>query len=162
MSKIAIYPGSFDPPTEGHMNVIERAAKVFDKVIVAIAVNSSKEGIFTPEERVALLQEIFKGQKAIEVDQFQDQLLVDYAKSKNVNVVIRGLRTVTDYEFEYQMAIANRTMTPELEILFMMSESRYSHISSTLIKEIARLKGSVDGMLHPYVAQKLKEKLKLT
>jgi pantetheine-phosphate adenylyltransferase len=160
MSKTAIYPGSFDPPTEGHMNVIARAAKIFDQVIVAVAVNSSKQTTFTPDERVAMLNEIFKGQSSIVVDQFHDQLLVDYAKAKNVNVILRGLRTISDYEFEYQMALANRKLAPEIEIIFMMAESRYSHVSSTLIKEITRLGGSLEEMLHPHVVKLLKEKNK--
>ena len=162
MSKTVIYPGSFDPPTEGHMNVIERASLVFDQVVVAVAVNSAKQTIFTPEERVAMLKKIFAGKKAIVVDQFEDQLLVDYARSKNVTVILRGLRTTSDYEFEYQMSLANRKLAPHIEILFMMAESQYSHMSSSLIKEIVRLGGSVAGMLHPHVATKLKEKLRRT
>ena len=160
MSEIlAIYPGSFDPPTEGHMNVIERASKVFDRVIVAVAINSTKQSVFTPDERVSLLKKIFKDNASIEVDKFEDRLLVDYAKSKKVNVIIRGLRTVSDYEFENQMSLANRKLAPNIEILFMMAESRYSHFSSSLIKEIARLGGPVEGMLDPSIAKKLKEKL---
>ncbi|OGP13956.1 MAG: pantetheine-phosphate adenylyltransferase [Deltaproteobacteria bacterium RIFCSPLOWO2_02_FULL_50_16] len=159
MGNAVIYPGSFDPPTEGHMNVIERASKVFDRVIVAVAINSTKQSVFTPDERVSLLKKIFKDNASIEVDKFEDRLLVDYAKSKKVNVIIRGLRTVSDYEFENQMSLANRKLAPNIEILFMMAESRYSHFSSSLIKEIARLGGPVEGMLDPSIAKKLKEKL---
>src|SRR3989338_2083083 len=159
MGNTVIYPGSFDPPTEGHMNVIERASKVFDRVIVAVAINSTKQSVFTPDERVSLLKKIFKDNASIEVDKFEDRLLVDYAKSKKVNVIIRGLRTVSDYEFENQMSLANRKLAPNIEILFMMAESRYSHFSSSLIKEIARFWCPVEGMLDPSIAKKLKEKL---
>ena len=159
MANTIIYPGSFDPPTEGHINVIERVGKVIDRVIIAVAVNSAKETIFTSDERVSMLKEIFKGNSKIEVDQFEDRLLVEYARSKKVNVILRGLRTFSDYDYEYQMALANRKLDPNIEILFMIAESQYSHVSSSVIKEIVQYGGSVEGMVHPFVAKKLKDKL---
>jgi pantetheine-phosphate adenylyltransferase len=160
MSIVAVCPGSFDPPTEGHINIIERGLKLFDKVIVAVAVNSSKKTMFTPEERVKLLKEIFKGRDAIEVDTFEDRLLVDYVRSKKAQVILRGLRTVQDYEYEFQMALANKQLASEIETVFIMTEAQYSHLSSSLIKEILYLGGKGTGMIPPFVEKKLKEKLK--
>lgn len=156
----AVCPGSFDPPTEGHINIVERGLALFDKVIVAVAVNSNKKCIFTAEERVALLKEIFKGRPNVEVDSFKDALLVEYARAKKAKTILRGLRTIVDYDFEFQMALANKKLAPEIETLFMMTESQNSYISSSLIKEIVFLGGTVKGMIHPMVEEKLKKKLK--
>jgi len=156
---IALCPGSFDPPTLGHINIIERAMKCFDKVIVAVAINTSKRSTFTPEERVEMLQALFKGRKNIEVDTFSG-LLVNYARKKKVNTILRGLRTVQDYEYELQMALANKKLAPDLETIFMMTESEYSHISSSIIKEVIFFGGTGKGMIHPLVEKRLKEKLK--
>ena len=158
----AICPGSFDPPTEGHINIIERGLELFDKVIVAVAVNSNKTTILTPEERVALLKETFKGRPAIEVDSFKDRLLVEYVRSKKGKAILRGLRTVQDYEYEFEMALANKKLAPEIETVFMMTESQYSHLSSSLIKEILSLGGSGQGMVHPAVERLLKRKMKIS
>jgi pantetheine-phosphate adenylyltransferase len=160
MAIVAVCPGSFDPPTEGHINIIERGLKLFDKVVVAVAVNSSKKTMFTPEERVKLLKEIFKGRNAIEVDTFEDRLLVDYVRSKKAQVILRGLRTVQDYEYEFQMVLANKQLAPEVETVFIMTEAQYSHLSSSLIKEILYLGGKGTGMISPFVEKKLREKLK--
>ena len=157
--KIAIYPGSFDPITHGHVNVIERGLKIFDRVIVAVAVNSDKKTVLTLEERLKLLSDVLGHMDRVDVDSFKDRLLVEYAQSKGAQVLMRGLRTVSDYEYEFQMAHANRALAPDIDTIFLMTESHFSHLSSTLIKEIARYGGSCDGLLDPRVEKKLKEKL---
>lgn len=158
--RAAIYPGSFDPPTDGHINIIKRALKFFDKIIVAVAINTSKQTTFTAAERVRLLKEILGEDPQLEIDTLQHKLLVDYAHSKGARVILRGLRTFEDYEYEFQMALANKQMAPDIETVFMMTESQYSHLSSSLIKEIVWLGGSGRGMVPPLVEKKLKEKLK--
>lgn len=155
----AIYPGSFDPPTLGHVNVVQRGLTLFKKIIVAVAKNTSKNCLFSPEERVELLKKIFKHHRNVEITYFHG-LLVDYAKQKKANVLLRGLRTVNDYEYELQMAFSNKSIYPEIETVFLMTENQYSHISSTLIKEIATFGGSVKKMVPPLVAQAVKKKLK--
>ena len=158
MSKIAICPGSFDPPTDGHINIIERALKIFDKVTIAVAVNTTKNPIFTPDERVAMLKEIFSDHKNVEIDKFEG-LLAEYARNKGCMTILRGIRNMSDYEYEFQMALVNKTLDPELEILFMMTEGKYSHLSSSIIKEVLTFGGEGKGMIHPVVEKKLKEKL---
>lgn len=158
MPIVAVCPGSFDPPTEGHTNIIERGLKIFDRVIVAVAVNSAKKTTLTAAERVELLQGLFRGRPNVQVDTFEDRLLVDYVRSKGARVILRGLRTIQDYEYEFQMALANKNLAPDIETVFMMTESQYSHLSSSLIKEILHLGGSGAGMLHPTVEKKLKGK----
>ena len=158
-STIAIYPGSFDPPTYGHMNIVERGLGIFQKIIIAVARNTSKKSLLTPEERVELLRKLFKGRRDVEVDYFEG-LLVGYAQKKKSNVILRGLRTVGDYEYELQMSFANKNLSPQIETIFMMTENRYSHISSTIIKEIAFFGGSVKNMVHPLVEKTIKAKLK--
>lgn len=160
MGIVAVCPGSFDPPTEGHINIVERSLKMFDKVVVAVAVNSSKKTLLSLEERVVLLKDIFKKHPGVEIDTFQDRLLVDYARSKKAQVILRGLRTIQDYEYEFQMALANRQLAPEIETVFMMTESQFSHISSTLIKEILTLGGPGQGLVPSAVEKKVREKLK--
>ncbi len=157
-NKIAIYPGSFDPPTFGHMNIVDRALQIFEKVVVAIAINTSKKSLLSPEERLELLKKIYKGKKNVEVDMFQG-LLVDYVRKKKSKVILRGLRTVADYEYELQMSFSNKNLYPGIDTVFMMTESHFSHISSTIIKEIAFFGGSVKNMVHPMVEKKIKEKL---
>lgn len=159
MAPIAICPGSFDPPTEGHINIVERGLKIFDKVIVTVAINSSKKSTFSAEERVALLKDIFKNQPKVEIDSFADKLLVDYVRSKKASAILRGLRTVQDYEYEFQMALANKELAADLETVFMVTESRYSHLNSSLIKEIVSLGGSGKGMIPPAVEKKLRGRL---
>lgn len=160
MAKIAVCPGSFDPPTEGHLNIIERGLRLFDKVVVAIAVNSQKKSTFTTEERIGLLKELLKGEKNVEVDSFENRLLVDYARSKKASVLLRGLRTVQDYEYEFQMALANKQIAPEIETVFIMTDQPLSHISSSLTKEILLLGGPGKGLVPPLVEKKLKEKFR--
>lgn len=156
---IAIYPGSFDPPTLGHINVVERGLTVFKKIIVAVALNTSKECLFSPEERVELLKNIFKEKSNVEVD-FFNGLLVDYTQKKGGNVILRGLRTVNDYEYELQMAFSNKSINPEIETMFLMTENQYSHISSTLIKEIAHFGGPIKKMVPATVERAIKAKMK--
>lgn len=154
-----ICAGSFDPPTDGHINIINRALKIFDKVIIAIAQNTSKTPTFSTDERVEMLREIFKDCKKVEVDKF-DGLLVDYARKRDCKTIMRGIRNMSDYEYESQLALANKTLYPELEFIFMMTEGKYSHLSSSIIKEVLFFGGVGSGMIHPIVEKKLKEKLK--
>jgi len=158
MCKVAIYPGSFDPFTKGHQNIIERGVRVFGQVVVAVAHNTSKKTIFTLDERVQLLNKIFRGRKDVKVDYFEG-LLVDYAKKMGTNIVLRGMRTVSDFEYELQMALANKTLSPELETVFMVTDSEFSHISSSVIREVVSLGGSAAHMVPQIVEIKLKEKL---
>ncbi len=158
MKRIAIYPGSFDPLTNGHLDIIRRGIKVFDEIIVAVAKNVSKQTIFTPEERVEQIREIFRNTPQVKVDHFQG-LLVDYAKKIGTNILLRGMRSVSDFEYELQMAIANKTLNPEIETVFMVTDSKYSHISSSLIKEIVTLGGSAKHLVPEIVEKKLREKL---
>jgi pantetheine-phosphate adenylyltransferase len=158
MNKVAIYPGSFDPFTNGHINIIERSVKVFGSVIVAVAHNTSKKTTFTLEERVEIIGDVFRNRPEVKVDYFQG-LLVDYARKAGTNVVLRGMRTVSDFEYELQMALSNKMLYPELETVFMVTESIYSHISSSLIKEIITLGGSAKEMVPTIVEQRLRKKL---
>jgi pantetheine-phosphate adenylyltransferase len=158
MDKYAIYPGSFDPFTYGHLNIIDRGIKVFGNVVVAVAHNVSKKSIFTLQERVEILKEIFESRPEVKVDFFEG-LLVDYARKLGTNTVLRGMRTVSDFESELQMALANKTLYNELETVFMVTDSEYSHISSSLIKEIITLNGSVKEMVPYIVETKMRKKL---
>ena len=158
MPTIAVYPGSFDPVTMGHMNIIERGLGVFDQIIVAIAHNISKKTLFTEEERLEHLRTLFAGNPRVKVDRFEG-LLVQYAERAGAHAVLRGIRTVSDYEYEFQMALANKHLYPKMETLFMMTDGAYSYLSSTIIKEIIRFGGSVDGMVPPFIAERLKQKL---
>lgn len=156
--KNALCPGSFDPPTDGHLNIVKRGLKIFDHITVAVAINRSKKTLFTPEERVAMLKELFKETKNVEIDSFEG-LLVDYCHKKKIHTILRGIRTVSDYEYELQMSLANRILHPDIETIFMMTEGRYSHISSSIIKEIISFGGKGKGMIHPLVEKRLREKL---
>ena len=158
MSKVAVYPGSFDPFTRGHMNIIDRGIKVFDKVIVAVAHNKSKTTMFTLEERVEILNSLFEGRTDVEVDSFEG-LLVDYVMGRGTNIVLRGMRTVSDFEYELQMALANKTLNEDVETVFMVTDSEYAHISSSVIKEVVSLNGSASHMVPEIVETKLREKL---
>lgn len=156
--KVAIYPGSFDPFTNGHKNIIERGVRVFDKVVVAVAHNTSKKTVFTVEERVEILNEVFKDRDDVQVDYFEG-LLVDYIKRMGTNIVLRGMRTVSDFEFEMQIALANKTLSSDLETVFMVTDNEFSHISSTVIKEVTSLGGTVSHMVPEVVEKRLREKL---
>jgi len=158
LSRIVIYPGSFDPFTFGHLDIIERGSKVFDKMVVAVAHNVSKKTTFSIEERVEIIEEVFKNNDKVEVDSFKG-LLVDYSKSKGTNIVLRGMRSVSDFEYEMQMAHANKSLDPELETVFMVTSRKYSHISSSLIMEIVSLGGSAGDLVPEIVEKKLKQKL---
>jgi pantetheine-phosphate adenylyltransferase len=156
----AIYPGSFDPLTFGHVDVVERSARLFDKVIVSILINAQKAPLFTVDERIEIMREILTPRfRNVEVDVFHG-LLVDYAKQKHAQVIVRGIRAVTDYEYEFQMALMNRRLTPDIETVFMMPAENYSYLSSRLVKEIAELGGSVTGLVPDIVEQRLKQRFK--
>ena len=144
--KTAIYPGSFDPITNGHLDVIERAARLFDHLIIAVADNSEKRPMFSPDERVRLIAESVAGLPNVEVTSFRG-LLVDFASSRGAMVVVRGLRAVTDFEYEFQMALMNRTLRDDVETVFLASREEYTYLSSRIIKEVARLGGDVSRMV---------------
>ena len=143
---IFIYPGSFDPVTNGHLDIIERAAKICDKLIVAVLINNSKSPAFTIDERVNMLKKAVEHCENVCVESFSG-LLVDYVKQKKANVIIKGLRAVSDFEYELQMALLNKNQAPEIETLFMMSNINYSFLSSSMVKELARHKGNITGLL---------------
>lgn len=152
--RIGVCPGSFDPVTNGHMDIIERASKMFDKIIVAVLNNSSKNSMFTVEERVELLKITCSHIKNIEVDSFSG-LLVDYTRIKNASAIIKGLRAVSDFEYEMQMASMNRKLEPNVETIFMMTSNKYSFISSSLIKEVAKLNGNVRGLVPEIIEEEI-------
>ena len=154
----AIYPGSFDPITNGHVDIIERGLKVFDRVVVAVLKNPKKRPLFTTKERVKMVQEIFAANRRIEVRAF-DGLLVDFARAHQTRVVIRGLRAISDFEYEFQMALMNRSLAPDIETFFMMPSVNYSFLSSNLVREVASLGGSVEGLVPAAVARKLRDKV---
>ena len=156
----AIYPGSFDPLTFGHVDVIERSARLFDHVIVSILTNAQKAALFTVEERIEIMREILKPRfPNVDVDVFHG-LLVDYARQKQAQVIVRGIRAVTDFEYEFQMALMNRRLAPGIETVFMMPAENYSYLSSRLVKEIAELGGSVAGLVPDSVEKRLKQRFK--
>ncbi len=155
--KLAVYPGSFDPLTNGHVDIIDRGIRLFDKIVVAILVNVEKAPLFTMQERVEILREVFKSQPNVEVDTFEG-LLVDYVARRKANVIVRGLRAVSDFEAEFQMALMNRRLSPHIETVFMMPAEKYTYISSRLIKEVFALGGQVNGLVPEIVETRLKEK----
>ena len=154
---LAIYPGTFDPLTNGHVDIIERGARLFDRIIVAILVNAEKAPMFTMAERVDIARAVFKNHPNVEVDTF-DGLLVDYVAKRKANVIVRGLRAVSDFEYEFQMALMNRELAGSIETVFMMPDAKYSYISSRLIKEVFSLGGKVHGLVPELVENKLREK----
>jgi pantetheine-phosphate adenylyltransferase len=153
----AIYPGSFDPVTNGHLDVIQRASGLFDEVIVAVAHNEQKSGLFTMQERAELLGETIAELPNVRVTSFKG-LLVDFARREGVNAVIRGLRAISDFEFEFQMALMNRKLEPAVETIFLMPREEYTAISSRIVKEIAKLGGNVEAFVPPWVARALRGK----
>ena len=157
MERIAVYPGSFDPVTNGHIDLINRALHLFDKLKVTIALNTTKTLLFTMEEREEILKEIFKDDPRIIIDSF-DGLLVEYLNRENVHVVVRGLRAVLDFEYEFQMALMNRKLDRNMETVFLMTSYRWFYTSSKIIKEVASMGGSVKEMVPDAVERRLKEK----
>lgn len=157
--KISIYPGSFDPITNGHIDIIERASKISDKLIVSVLNNVEKKSLFTVDERVQMIKESTKHFQNVEVDSF-DGLLVDYAKSKNANIIIRGLRAVTDFEYELQLAQTNRELYNKVETLFLLTSIQYSYLSSSIVKQVAAENGDISKFVPDFVVNKLKVKFK--
>ena len=157
--KIAIYPGTFDPITNGHLDIVQRASRLFDKVIVTIARNSSKNPMFTEQERLVLIRAAVKGNKRVAVDVF-DGLLVDYARRKKATAIVRGLRAISDFEYEFQMALMNRKLNDQLETVFMMPNAKYTFLNSSIVREIARLGGDVGDFVPPAVQKALAAKIK--
>ena len=154
----AIYPGSFDPPTNGHLDLIERGAKIFEELVVAILRNSEKSPMFSVAERLEMLRELTADLSNVRIDMF-DGLMVQYAKSMDAMCVLRGIRAISDYEYELQMALMNRKLEPTLETVFMMPADKYSYVSSRLVREVAQAGGPVKGLVPDVVEQKLREKL---
>jgi len=157
-SKLAIYPGSFDPVTNGHLDLIERASKLFGRLVVTVARNGDKAPMFTLQERVDMLREATQPFSNVEVDTFEG-LLVDYARKLGGRVLVRGIRAVSDYEYELQMALMNRRLEPQLETVFMLPAVEYSYLSSHLVRELAVLGGSLNGLVPPAVEQRLRIKV---
>ncbi|MGM0370218.1 MAG: pantetheine-phosphate adenylyltransferase [Bacillota bacterium] len=158
MAKVAVYPGSFDPVTSGHLDIIERANNIFDKVIVAVFNNPNKNHLFSKEERVAMLADVLEDNPEIEVDSFTG-LLIDYIEQHHGEVIIRGLRAVSDFESEFQMASLNKKLAPEIETLFMMTSTEYAYLSSSAVKEVASFGGCIEELVPDYIIDKLISKM---
>lgn len=158
--KVAVYPGSFDPITLGHLDVITRGAKVFDKVIVGVLVNSDKDGLFDLEERVELIKSVTSDLKNVEVVSFNG-LLIDFMKQCEANVILKGLRALSDFEYEFQMALMNNKLDPEIETLFMMTSAQYSYLSSSAVKQVAKFGGNLDGLVPSEIIPIVREKINM-
>ena len=156
--KIAVYPGSFDPATNGHIDIIKRSGALFDRVIVAVLINPNKSPLFSVEERVDILRRTCGDIKNVEIDSFSG-LLIDYCKSKNANVIVKGLRAVSDFEYELQMAHMNKKLNQEIETVFIMTSSRYSYLSSSLVKEVAQFGGCIRGLVPEIIEKEIYERL---
>ena len=154
-----VYPGSFDPATFGHLDIIDRASKIFPKVIVSVVNNNNKNTLFSLEERVLMLKEILADKKNVEIHCF-DGLLVDFVKKNDSNIIVRGLRAVSDFEYELQLALTNRTIGDDIETIFLMPSEEYTYLSSSLVREVAKLGGNVSKFVHPVVEKALVEKFK--
>jgi pantetheine-phosphate adenylyltransferase len=162
MKNAAIYPGSFDPLTNGHLDILERSVKMFDKVVVTVAVNNKKTAVFSGEERVQLIRETIKNKPwatSVEIEQFTG-LLIDYARKKKINVLLRGVRQLSDFEYEFRMALTNRRLAPEIDTVFMMPDEQLTFISATIVKEIAAWNGDLSSFVPDHVAEALKDKFK--
>ncbi len=158
--RTAIYPGTFDPITNGHLDILERALKLFDRIIITIARNSSKTPLFTDQERLDLISQAVQKYKAVEVDSF-DGLLVEYARKKGATAIVRGLRAISDFEYELQMALMNRKLHGDVETVFLMPNEKYTYLNSSIVREIARLGGDVSDFVPPVVKEALERKFKL-
>ena len=158
MSTLAVYPGSFDPLTNGHVDIIVRGARLFDRIVVAITANTEKAPLFTMDERVEIARAVFHEHSSVEVETF-DGLLVDYVARRKADVIVRGLRAVSDFEFEFQMALMNRRLNAKIETVFMMPAEQYTYISSRLIKEVFSLGGRVHGLVPELVEARLRDKV---
>ncbi len=161
MKKIAVYPGSFDPITYGHLDIIKRGLTIFDEIIVAVASNSQKNALFTTDERVELIQDVVKEEGRVTVDTFSG-LLIDYVSSRKAHVIIRGLRAISDFEYEFQIAQMNSSIGKEIETLFMMTSLQYGYLSSSIVKEVCSLNGNIDKFVPPEVKTALRLKYGLS
>ena len=155
MKKIAVYPGSFDPITNGHLDIVHRALEFVDELIIAILVNPEKQPLFTVKERIELIKKVIPVNHRIKIDQFHG-LLVDYAEKRNARIILRGLRAVSDFDYEYQMALMNRRLAPEIETVFLVPAEQYTYVSSRLVKEIAYLGGTIKGLVPDVVEKKMR------
>ena len=158
MKRVAVYPGSFDPVTNGHLDLIHRALEFVDELIIAILINSEKKALFTVKERMEMIRHVTKGNGRIQIDQF-DGLLVEYARKKQAQMIIRGLRAVSDFDYEFQMALMNRRLEPTIETVFLLPAEQYSYVSSRLVKEICSLGGGLRGLVPEEVETNMKRKL---
>ena len=156
--RVAVYPGSFDPITNGHLDIIRRASKLYDRLIVGVLNNMNKKPLFSADERKSLIDEVTQDIPNVTCDVFSG-LLVDFAKNSGATVIIKGLRTVADFEYEFQMALLNKALNPEYETMFMMTDTKYSYISSSMVKEVAKYNGELDGLVPQQVISKIKEKM---
>jgi pantetheine-phosphate adenylyltransferase len=154
---VAVYPGSFDPLTNGHVDIIQRGLRFFDRIVIAVLINVDKSPLFAVTERVDIAREVFRDRPNVEVDTF-DGLLVDYARARRASVIVRGLRAVSDFEYEMQMALMNRRLSPDVETVFMMPAEPYTYVSSRLVKEVVALGGSVHGLVPDIVERRLRDK----
>jgi pantetheine-phosphate adenylyltransferase len=158
--RLAVFPGSFDPLTNGHVDIILRSARLFERIVVAVLVNQDKKALFSPDERVGMIREVFREYTNVEAESF-DGLLVEYARRRRASAIIRGIRAVSDYEYEFQMALMNRHLEPMLETVFMMPAEQYTYLSSRLTKEVFSLGGNVTGLVPPAVETWMKKKQKM-
>ena len=156
--KTAVYPGSFDPVTMGHLDIVERTSQIFDKVIIGVLNNRAKSPLFSVEERVNMLKEVTADLPNVEVQSFAG-LLIDFVRKNEAQIIVRGLRAITDFEYELQMAQTNRVMAPEVDTLFLTTNLRYSYLGSSIVKEIAAGGGDISAFVHPYVAERMRMKL---
>ena len=158
MAETALYPGTFDPVTRGHIDIVRRALKMFDRVVIGVADSPAKKPFFNLEERLDMLQTVFADDEQVQVRPFSG-LLIDFARDCDATVIVRGLRAISDFEYEVQLAGMNRSLAPEIETVFLTAAQRYAFVSSSLVREIARLKGDVSEFLHPVILQRLTDKL---
>ena len=157
--RIAVYPGSFDPVTNGHLDIIQRASKLYDKLVIGVLDNSSKSPVFTAEERADMIRRVTNHMNNVDVDTFSG-LLVDFASAKKAQVIVKGLRTVADFEYEFQMALLNKALNPQYETVFMMTDTKFSYISSSMVKEVSKYHGDLTGFVPSEIISRIEEKFK--